>query len=1363
MTLADAATINANPEYFIGIATQDFANNQFGYVTVLGKVRGLNTSAYTAGDLLYYNSTSATDGLLTATMPSAPNAKILVAAVLRVHANEGILLVRPHTMPKISDIQDVSISSLANNNFFVYDSATSVWKNKTIAAALGYTPANDSNVVKLTGDQTVAGAKTFTSVINASTLSINGGTLVGNNIVSMRSNPTGGQFRIEKSDGSLSAYPFYIGVDGTALAYYYNASGALKVLLHTNDTSYFGNSLSVGYSTYASTSYMLDVNGTGRFISSVNVQNFLTVSSASTLVAPSSGKSIEMVYRTDGANDYAFIQTYDRTNSVFKQLRITGSTLILNEGGGNVGFGLTNPQSQIHLNGTITFSESGYDTVRLHTITHSHSDGSNVNNWLSFNVSNGSGVTNTALRLNGAGQLRLNSYTASSSFSGTAAGYLAFDSSGNVITVAGVAATDNTKLPLAGGTMTGQLIIGTTGIANSPSVRINTSSSASFVHTQENFAANLTAGQRAMIFFGKVGSTKNAGGIGYYWAGDASNSNFITLGHWGNDDLLRVYGDGVVQTTGYLRTAGVTSNTVLFNAGASSVDFGNAFGQGTTNRSVYFRGNTGVSAWWGGIDANGANIPFAAIDATAGEFSFWRNTAGTGGGTWTNIMTMNASGLTMVVGNFIGNLSGNATTATTASSVAWSGVSAGTRTNYTLAFQPPTGDYAGFEFTGTNGAGAGYFLIRGTSDSDVYTAEGITLVADQGWLTLAQRTAVGKGIRFMTGSTTSVNRMQIDNSGLVTAFVNLQVGSQQGFDNPGGWNKNILIDATNHGRFRIKASNYTYGNIEVYLWADSSVSPSHGIYGSNSVFSFGGNIASLTVGGQTVLNAGNYSSYALPLNGNWSGNTGMNDQKLYLRTNGDNNHYLWNADDDWEELVAYSGTGFRIKASNGTTLATFATGGNSMNISGNSSTTSQRSFDYLYASSYLESGGAVYGTIFYDNNDRTYYCDPTGNSRLVSLNIGFTSGTTYNTGASGKIYFNSHGESDINGYSIGTTVVSMNGYSYTKLDLSWHTGIRIGAYSLYGGTRFYNNSPAYYDGGEVMSIASGDNHIRINYDLYVGYGRGSSNIFMYDSDETSRRIHCNSNRIGFLNSSDGWGAWCNNDGSFQSARKVQGEYLYSDGWIYSSGGNTGWLQDNQNQGIRAAGYNSYFGTIATYGTNSNGYGGYTIMNNYRVILMQNSSGDFGFYNNDDWKWNLFYNRSNNCWGIGTDNTYSGDGFRCIKYGSAEYGWTTWSDRRAKENISSITGALDTVLAMRGVYFNYIKDETKNKRVGFIAQELEQVLPEAVRYAEDIDEYSVEYAQIVSVLAEAIKEQDAKMKLQEDKIALLQAQLQTLLN
>jgi hypothetical protein len=66
---------------------------------------------------------------------------------------------------------------------------------------------------------------------------------------------------------------------------------------------------------------------------------------------------------------------------------------------------------------------------------------------------------------------------------------------------------------------------------------------------------------------------------------------------------------------------------------------------------------------------------------------------------------------------------------------------------------------------------------------------------------------------------------------------------------------------------------------------------------------------------------------ALPLNGNWVGNTGMNDQKLYLRTNGDNNHYLWNAADDWEELIYYTGTGFRIKGSSGVVSALFTDGG----------------------------------------------------------------------------------------------------------------------------------------------------------------------------------------------------------------------------------------------------------------------------------------------------------------------------------------------------------------------------------------------------------------------------------------------------
>ncbi|GAA3971252.1 hypothetical protein GCM10022246_24680 [Pedobacter ginsengiterrae] len=53
-------------------------------------------------------------------------------------------------------------------------------------------------------------------------------------------------------------------------------------------------------------------------------------------------------------------------------------------------------------------------------------------------------------------------------------------------------------------------------------------------------------------------------------------------------------------------------------------------------------------------------------------------------------------------------------------------------------------------------------------------------------------------------------------------------------------------------------------------------------------------------------------------------------------------------------------------------------------------------------------------------------------------------------------------------------------------------------------------------------------------DLTVGAGKTSSNIYMSDSDEGMRQIHCNSNRIGFLSQGGSWGSYCNDDGSWNS-------------------------------------------------------------------------------------------------------------------------------------------------------------------------------------------------------------------------------------
>ena len=115
------------------------------------------------------------------------------------------------------------------------------------------------------------------------------------------------------------------------------------------------------------------------------------------------------------------------------------------------------------------------------------------------------------------------------------------------------------------------------------------------------------------------------------------------------------------------------------------------------------------------------------------------------------------------------NITGSAGSAGSASSVPWTGVSAGARTNYDLGIQPPASGYAGFYFSKSTSSptasDAGYILIRGSSDSfPPYTAEGITIVSDANSLNLFARGAslVAGGnawVRMGTGSSETFRLM----------------------------------------------------------------------------------------------------------------------------------------------------------------------------------------------------------------------------------------------------------------------------------------------------------------------------------------------------------------------------------------------------------------------------------------------------------------------------------------------------------------------------------------------------------------------------------------------------------------------------
>jgi hypothetical protein len=86
--------------------------------------------------------------------------------------------------------------------------------------------------------------------------------------------------------------------------------------------------------------------------------------------------------------------------------------------------------------------------------------------------------------------------------------------------------------------------------------------------------------------------------------------------------------------------------------------------------------------------------------------------------------------------------------------------------------------------------------------------------------------------------------------------------------------------------------------------------------------------------------------------------------------------------------------------------------------------------------------------------------------------------------------------------------------------------------------------------------------------------------------------------------------------------------------------------------------------------------------------------------------------------------------------------TAYSDARVKENVKTIENPLDKVLKLRGVTYNRIDLDDKTEKIGVIAQEIQQVLPQVV--IEENDRLSVSYGNITALLIEGMKEQQQQI-------------------
>jgi len=136
ITASDITTVQLNPHYLIGIATDNITNGNYGYVTWFGKVNGTYTKTplnkasvdWIEGDILYFSNTTEQ---LTKTAPTAPNRTIIVAAVIAQQSGSsetGILIVRPSYNGSLMQLDDVDGTPLdTTGQLLIWNETNKYW------------------------------------------------------------------------------------------------------------------------------------------------------------------------------------------------------------------------------------------------------------------------------------------------------------------------------------------------------------------------------------------------------------------------------------------------------------------------------------------------------------------------------------------------------------------------------------------------------------------------------------------------------------------------------------------------------------------------------------------------------------------------------------------------------------------------------------------------------------------------------------------------------------------------------------------------------------------------------------------------------------------------------------------------------------------------------------------------------------------------------------------------------------------------------------------------------------------------------------------------------------------------------------
>jgi len=105
--------------------------------------------------------------------------------------------------------------------------------------------------------------------------------------------------------------------------------------------------------------------------------------------------------------------------------------------------------------------------------------------------------------------------------------------------------------------------------------------------------------------------------------------------------------------------------------------------------------------------------------------------------------------------------------------------------------------------------------------------------------------------------------------------------------------------------------------------------------------------------------------------------------------------------------------------------------------------------------------------------------------------------------------------------------------------------------------------------------------------------------------------------------------------------------------------------------------------------------------------------------------------------------------------------TNTSDKRLKTNITPLSSGLEKVLKMNAYTFNWISEPNGQKDVGFIAQDMLEIFPEAVFQNPNDGYYGINYSRFPPILVEAIKEQQKQIESLKNECNLLKKEIEKL--